>query len=479
MSTNQEAIRKATELIRKTETSTGQPDLLAYADPLTKADPYTIGFGFTYYPDKNGKPASKVKKGDRITADQAWEYLELMVADHERSLAQKVIGWEKLNENQQAAIISFAWNLGLGFYGHNNFRTITKLIASVADSQKTSAAEVSRVFGLYINPGTNVTEGLRIRREKEAKLFSEPPQTNLNQPPQPPQTMSTNPKLPAIGKATISFLNMMKYYEGKSHQKEALQLADKLFTGQLFMTQVSLLWRNGTASIPVISLFSAAESWKGLPHQEKAMQLLDKELAKSKINLAPVSACWRSANPNGTTLNVPYISQYQATRDPSRMCNVTSVAMILAYREQILGKPYTAAQLAGLPDQLDKELAAAGKDRYTHSNLDWLLERHGVRNTFDVNRSWDQIRAHLDAGSPVIFSGQFTRSGHIVVITGYDKTEQTWIVNDPNGLWRPSGRYDTTIGAGKGVKYSYASLDKINYGPNKAWAHLPNLNGAS
>lgn len=41
-------------------------ELVAYADPGTGGDPYTIGWGMTYYPD-----GRKVRRGDRITQAQA------------------------------------------------------------------------------------------------------------------------------------------------------------------------------------------------------------------------------------------------------------------------------------------------------------------------------------------------------------------------------------------------------------------------
>ena len=45
----------------------------------------------------------------------------------------------------------------------------------------------------------------------------------------------------------------------------------------------------------------------------------------------------------------------------------------------------------------------------------------------------EEVRAALDQGKPVIAHGQFTPSGHIVLIIGYD--EQGYFVHDPGGRW--------------------------------------------
>jgi len=71
-----------------------------------------------------------------------------------------------MNDNQRGALLSFAYNLGAGFYGGRNFNTITRRLKNkewhlVPESLK-----------LYRNPGTNVEAGLLRRRIAEGKLWS-------------------------------------------------------------------------------------------------------------------------------------------------------------------------------------------------------------------------------------------------------------------------------------------------------------------
>jgi GH24 family phage-related lysozyme (muramidase) len=71
-----------------------------------------------------------------------------------------------MNENQQGALLSFAYNLGAGFYGSSNFNTITRVLKNKEWSK------VPDSLYLYHNPGTSVAEGLRRRRRAEGDLWS-------------------------------------------------------------------------------------------------------------------------------------------------------------------------------------------------------------------------------------------------------------------------------------------------------------------
>jgi lysozyme len=71
-----------------------------------------------------------------------------------------------MNENQKGALLSFAYNLGAGFYGSSNFNTITRVL------REKKWSEVPKVLELYRNPGTKVEAGLLRRRIAEGKLWS-------------------------------------------------------------------------------------------------------------------------------------------------------------------------------------------------------------------------------------------------------------------------------------------------------------------
>ena len=78
---------------------------------------------------------------------------------------ERIPYWNEMNENQQGALLSFAYNLGAGFYGSSNFNTITRVL------REKKWNEVPKALELYRNPGTKVEAGLLRRRKAEGKLW--------------------------------------------------------------------------------------------------------------------------------------------------------------------------------------------------------------------------------------------------------------------------------------------------------------------
>ncbi len=134
--------------------------LSAYPDPLHGWDVATIGFGTTRYQD-----GRKVKEGDKITVIEADELLLEEVERIAKHLYGKIPYWNDMLVTQQSALISFAYNLGAGFYGSAGFETISKRLG-----EKDWAA-VPDALKLYRNPGTNVEAGLLRRRVAEGNLW--------------------------------------------------------------------------------------------------------------------------------------------------------------------------------------------------------------------------------------------------------------------------------------------------------------------
>ena len=134
--------------------------LNAYPDPLSGGEPWTIGYGTTRYGD-----GRKVKQADRINAIEA----EALLADEAGAIARRLAGsvphWAEMTTQQRCALVSFAYNLGAGFYGAAGFETITDRLA------RRDWAKVPDAMLLYRNPGTNVEAGLRRRREAEGALW--------------------------------------------------------------------------------------------------------------------------------------------------------------------------------------------------------------------------------------------------------------------------------------------------------------------
>lgn len=144
-------------LIRQFEGS----HLNAYPDPLTKGPPITIGWGSTK--DFDGTP---FKMGRIITQKYADTLLEFDLKNRFLPSLSKIPYWGEMNENQQGAILSFAYNLGADFYGSPNFTTITKVLKNKEWSK------VPDALYLYRNPGTRVEAGLARRRIAEGQLWS-------------------------------------------------------------------------------------------------------------------------------------------------------------------------------------------------------------------------------------------------------------------------------------------------------------------
>lgn len=136
----------------------------AYPDPITGWQLPTIGFGTTRYP--NGQ---RVKQGDVINRAQAEAYLKTDVEDQCRPALERIPTWGQMNSYQRSALYSFAYNLGPGFYGGDDFASITR----VCDSPErwNDKAWVSEQFVKYRNPGSAAEAGLRRRRQAEADLF--------------------------------------------------------------------------------------------------------------------------------------------------------------------------------------------------------------------------------------------------------------------------------------------------------------------
>jgi len=154
------AVKLALPLIREFEDC----ELKAYPDPETGGEPWTIGWGNTTHVD-----GSRVKPGDTITQAVADQMLDNYVRNIlVPALAQRIPTWRQMSARQQAALLSFAYNVGAGFYGASGFDTIT---AALRDGR---LADVSAALRLYVNPGGPSEAGLRRRREAEVKLWGGP-----------------------------------------------------------------------------------------------------------------------------------------------------------------------------------------------------------------------------------------------------------------------------------------------------------------
>jgi len=127
--------------------------LNAYLDPIGIP---TIGWGTIKYP--NGK---SVKMGDKITLEQAEEYL-LHEANEKTSFINSLVT-SKINQNQFDALASFAYNLGTGALKKSTL--LKKVNANPID------ASIRDEFNKWNKAGGKVLRGLVIRRTAEGSLY--------------------------------------------------------------------------------------------------------------------------------------------------------------------------------------------------------------------------------------------------------------------------------------------------------------------
>lgn len=141
--------KKGYDLIRKHE----ELKLKAYLCP---AKIPTIGYGNTFYED-----GSNVKIGDEINKERADKLFEI-IADY---FADKVfkITKAKLTQNQFNALVSFAYNVGLG-----NYRNST-LLKKVLYNPNSKDVEIQ--FMRWTKANGVELKGLINRRKDEIKLY--------------------------------------------------------------------------------------------------------------------------------------------------------------------------------------------------------------------------------------------------------------------------------------------------------------------
>ena len=130
--------------------------LKAYPDPASGGEPWTIGYGNTFYPPSiNG--GRKVKEGDQITQNQADEILKYVVDKFMRlaSISQP------LNANQKTAMASLIYNIGVSAF---NRSTVLRLINENPNNPK-----IREAILMWRNAGSRPM--LLNRRIDEANLY--------------------------------------------------------------------------------------------------------------------------------------------------------------------------------------------------------------------------------------------------------------------------------------------------------------------
>ena len=136
----------------------------AYWDATGKV--WTIGYGTTVYPD-----GSKVKKGDVVSKARAVECMEHDVLTIRKPALERGLKVPQ-NDNQMAALICFAYNVGVGSVASKKGLLGSGLMRAINSGQP--SATCASYFAAWNKSGGKVLSGLVRRRAAEAKLYLTP-----------------------------------------------------------------------------------------------------------------------------------------------------------------------------------------------------------------------------------------------------------------------------------------------------------------
>ncbi len=117
---------------------------------------WTIGIGSTYYSD-----GSKVAEGDVITKEKCYQLFDSVVKSFENMVSLHVK--QPLNKNQFNALVSFAFNVGIGAFASSTL--VKKINAQLPE------AIIRAEFAKWNKADGKVNKTLTSRRKREADLY--------------------------------------------------------------------------------------------------------------------------------------------------------------------------------------------------------------------------------------------------------------------------------------------------------------------
>lgn len=269
----------------------------------------------------------------------------------------------------------------------------------------------------------------------------------------------------------FSLVNVAKYYQGLPNQEKALQILQ----AELERTNPELLredaefiqiWRTPIDPQSPNPVLSAAAVIANNAVGTNALSLTAGTGSSTLTDARPGggnTAVATATVPNTVNLDIPYLSQLDNVNNPHGSCNVTSLAMCMAY----LGHPFLNSSGRQLEDELYCYCSNKGLSRHSPTDLAKVVQAYGYKDDFQPDAKWGDVKRWLAAGKPIVVHGWFSRSGHIIVIKGYN--DKGWIVNDPYGEWYEWG-YDTSV-SGKNLTYSYGLMREICGSDGDLWIH--------
>ncbi len=131
----------------------------------------------------------------------------------------------------------------------------------------------------------------------------------------------------------------------------------------------------------------------------------------------------RAADPAGVWIDVPFVAQQ------GEGCGAASLAMVMQYWEQKLGRAATASSDYA---QIERALYSPGAHGIYASAMEHYLRGNGYR-TFAFAGTLGDLAEHVAKGRPLIVALEPGKGEplHYVVVAGVDPARQTVLVNDP------------------------------------------------
>lgn len=164
----------------------------------------------------------------------------------------------------------------------------------------------------------------------------------------------------------------------------------------------------------------------------------------------------------------PYLCQFDNKLYPGGSCNLTSLGMCLEHYGKKVPGPY-----ARISDNLLHYADQAGLDRHALPDIAKISKHFGLGDNAGYTDTFEQIKQHLVGGNLVIVQGNFTASGHIIVVRGFDTVAGTFCCNDPAGNYFAPNHYSNPgWESGENVWYPSQWFREKAAPDGKVWAHL-------
>lgn len=156
-------------------------------------------------------------------------------------------------------------------------------------------------------------------------------------------------------------------------------------------------------------------------------------------------------------------------------CNITSHAMLLSYLKPEVVDWSKKNGYRELESYMANKFYKYSTNRGDHGAMTSMLSQDfKVKSEWRYDGKFSDIRAQIDRNKPVVIGVDYKVSGHILIVTGYDK--DGFYTNDPFGSRNgTSNNYHVNPGnsnLGKDEYYSTGTLDAIWHSGEGWYRHI-------